>query len=429
LTEDARFERQAAGLLLAVAMVLTVLLVWAPGTGDVQTFLGWTTLAQEHGLVRGYRVMVDRWPETVLQPHSDAGGGEYPPLGFTWLYVVATMADLIGTSHFAMFKIAILVCSFASTLTLWLCCRSLPLAAAFQGATVLVATGLGYMDVVAAPFLIGSLWAIRDERPVWGITLFILGSLIKWQLLLVGPFLLPHVLQISHWRSVGRALSRPLFWQLIAVTAITSLMIGVVFGDSPLRAFLYALRHPFLSGDALNVPWIATLLAHVLYSRAFSIGDELPLAYASISVLLAFKLVFFTLLACILLRYLRVERSFANCLLFAVVGVVTYCVWSSAVHENHWFVALITAYLLAGFSGNGSARWICILVSVMLNVNLFVFEGITGQAVVRRNIGFDLSIVLAALYTGIWLILMRHAWAVQSVTSRVGQLTAKPTSS
>ena len=408
-----------------MAIVLALLLVRAEGTGDVQTFLRWTRLAQDYGIVDGYRVMVDRWPETVLERHGEAGGGEYPPLGFAWLYLVATVADIINISHLAMFKVAILVFSFASTFMLWLCCRSLPLVAAFQGATLLVATGLGYTDVVTAPFMIGALWAVRDERPVLGFVLFIVGILIKWQVLLLAPFLLLHILQISELRSIRRAFARPLVWQLTAVTAIALLSTGAVFGDSPLRAFLFALQHPFLSGNALNVPWVATLFVRILYSPEFSIGDELN--YVDAPMLLPFKLVFLGLLGWILLRFLRVERNFDNCLLFSVIGVVTYGVWNSAVHENHWFVALVPAFLLAGRGGSASARWVCLLVSVMLNVNLFVFYGITGQEVIKRNVGVDLSIVLALLYTAIWLSLARYVWSVPPVTSPLFQLGRRPT--
>jgi hypothetical protein len=411
-TEDARFQTQAAALLLAVAMVLTLLLLWAPGTEDVQTFLRWATLAQEHGLVDGYREMVDRWPETQIQGHYDAGGGEYPPLGFAWLYVTATLADVIGVSHFAMFKFAILVFSFASTLTFWLYCRSLPLTAAFQAATILIATGLGYMDVVAAPFLIGSLGAVRNERPVLGGTLFVVSSLIKWQPLLIAPFLLLHVLKISHWRSLSQAFRRPLLWQLAAVTTTAGLATGILFGDSPLRAFLYALQHPFLSGNALNVPWIAGVLGHALRS-----SESLHfLAYTPMRLLLPFRLVFCALFVWILLRYLRVKRSFTNYLLFSTLGVVTYGVWNSAVHENHWFVALVPAFLLVDAVRGEATRWVCLLVAAMLNVNLFVFYGITGEEVISRSVGIDLSVVLALLYMAIWLSLVRYVWSIRPIS-------------
>jgi hypothetical protein len=425
-TNRVPFKLQAAALLLAMLMVLALLLVRSAGTEDVPVFLAWSKLAQDHGLVGGYQVMVDRWPETTLGRHWELAGGEYPPLGFAWLYLVAVLADVIGVSHLLMFKVGILVCSFASTLMVWLCCRSLPLTAAFQGATVLSATGLGYLDVVAAPFLIATLWAVREERPVLGFAAFVVGGLLKWQVLLIAPFLLLHVLRITDLRSLGRAFAQSLLWQLVAVTTITVLVLGMLFGDSPALAFLYALRHPFLSGNALNVPWIATLFARLLLSPDFSLGDELVYVELPMAMLLPFKLVFFGLLAWILLRFLRVERCFANLLLFSTLGVVTYGVWNSAVHENHWFMALIPAFLLAGTVRDEAARWVCLLVSVMLNVNLFVFYGITGQEVVSRNVGIDLSIVLALLYIAIWLSLTRYTWSVRPVRSAVFQSAAKP---
>jgi hypothetical protein len=412
---DPRFQTQAAGLLLAIAAGLALLLVWAPGTEDVQAFLKWASLGQQYGLIDGYREMVDRWPETQLPGHYDAGGGWYPPLGFAWLYGTAALADLIGMSHFAIFKVGILVFSFLSTLTIWFCCRSLPLAAAFQGATILSATGLGYMDVVAAPFLIGALWAVRDERPILAAALFLVSAFIKWQALLITPFLLVHVLNISDWRSIGQAFRRPLLWKLAAVTVIAVLAVGIPFGDRPLRAFRYALQHTFLSGNALNVPWIAGVLAHALRSPG-----SLPFL-SDTALRLQFRLVFCALFVWILLRYLRTERSYANCLLFSILGVITYGVWNSAVHENHWFVALIPAFLLAAVSQNRSAQWICLLVAVMLNVNLFVFYGITGQKLAGLNdTGIDVSVVLALLYAAIWLALMLHAWAIKPVGSSSG---------
>jgi len=256
---------------------------------------------------------------------------------------------------------------------------------------------------------------------VLGYILFVIGVLIKWQLLLITPFLLPHVLRVSDWSSVKQALTRPSFWQLASVTVGAILGVGAIFGDAPLHAFLYALRHPFLSGTALNVPWIATLFVRIVQSPDFSIGDELNYVELPLPMLLPFKLVFFGLLAWILRRFLHVERSFDNCLLFSVLGVVTYGIWNSAVHENHWFVALVPAFLLAGTVSGAAARWVCLLIAAMLNVNLFVFYGVTGQEVISRSVGIDLSVVLALLYMAMWLSLLRCVWAVRQSCSVISR--------
>ncbi|MBV9813554.1 MAG: hypothetical protein JO326_12455 [Acetobacteraceae bacterium] len=90
---------------------------------------------------------------------------------------------------------------------------------------------------------------------------------------------------------------------------------------------------------------------------------------------------------------------------------MTYGVWNAGVHENHWFVALIPAFLLADISPNRSAQWLCLAVCVMLNVNLFLFYGITGEEVAGRSVGIDLSVVVSLFYVGLWLAMMGYAWS------------------
>jgi hypothetical protein len=109
--------------------------------------------------------------------------------------------------------------------------------------------------------------------------------------------------------------------------------------------------------------------------------------------------------------------------LFSVVGVVTYGVWNSAVHENHWFIALVPAFVLVGTTRDPAARWIAVLVAVMFNVNLFVFYGVTGQEVIARTVGIDLSVILALIYVAIWLLLFCHAWSVRPAKTPVASLS------
>lgn len=412
-----QFDKLAAGLLLAMAVLLSALLLRADGTSDVGMFLIWGALGQQHGLVGGYNVMVDHWPDTVLQGIRSAGGGEYPPLGFAWLYLVSALADLIGISHFLAFKIAVLIFGCVSTAMIGLVSRSIALAAAFHAAIILNAAGLGYMDVVFAPCLIGALWAIRDNRPVLGFILLLSSILLKWQPLIIAPFLLLHMLKISDLRSIGRVFREPLTWRLAATLLAVVVGIGAVFHDLPLRAFAWALHHPFLSGNTLNVPWVVTFLAQVIAAPDSALATEVNYVVWPPLHLLPFKLLFFALYAGILLRFVQVERSFANCLLFSVLGVLTYGIWNAAVHENHWFTALVPAFVLAAEARTGTARWIAALVAAMLNVNLFVFYGVTGQPLMSRVVGIDLSVILALLFAAAWLGLLLYAWSVRPVHS------------
>ncbi len=49
--DNIQFKKQASVLLLAVTEVLTLLLVRAAGTEDVQMFLRWTGFAQQYGVI------------------------------------------------------------------------------------------------------------------------------------------------------------------------------------------------------------------------------------------------------------------------------------------------------------------------------------------------------------------------------------------
>jgi len=202
--------------------------------------------------------------------------------------------------------------------------------------------------------------------------------------------------------------------------------IATIFGASPLQAFHWSLMHPFLSANALNIPWAATFVVRLLSSPDFSIGKELPLIVWPQTYLLPFRLIFFALFFLIVLRFLRVERTFTNCLLFSVVGVLTYGVWNSAVHENHWFVALVPAFFLAIEADDSCARWLSVLVAVMLNTNLFVFYGIVGQEVISRAVVFDLSLILALIYGAIWLLTLSYAWSIAPAVPALLQRRVAP---
>ena len=407
-----RFAVAAAALMLAIAVVLSILLIRAPGTSDVEMFLIWGSLGRQHGIAAGYKVMVDHWPQTVLGGDRSAGGGEYPPLGFAWLTLVCIAADIAGVSHFLAYKCGLLLFSLISTGMIWWLYRSMALAAAFQAAIILCTSGLGYMDIVPVPFLIGALWAMREERPVTGLLLFLVSVLLKWQPLILAPFLAVHMLKINDLPSIGRVFSQRLTWRLTAGLLAVVGCVWAAFGASPVQAFLWALHHPYLSGNALNAAWVATFLIRLFGSPDFTFSSEIAFLTLPAVWLMPFKLVFFALFGVVLLRFIRVERTFANCLIFGILGVVTYGIWNSAVHENHWFVAMIVAFMLAGESRTAPTYWIAILTAAMFNVNLFVFYGITGPEVIARDVGIDLSVILSLLFVAIWFLLVRHAWSL-----------------
>src|SRR3954451_15537259 len=121
------------------------------------------------------------------------------------------------------------------------------MAAAFDGAILLSGLCLGYLDVCVAPWLILAFWAFRSKHDVLGTVFFLLACLIKWQPLIVAPFVAIYLFKISDLPSLRTALGRTLFWKLIIITGVAFGLLFLMFGITPLLSLRNAMGHLFLS--------------------------------------------------------------------------------------------------------------------------------------------------------------------------------------
>ena len=128
--------------------------------------------------------------------------------------------------------------------------------------------------------------------------------------------------------------------------------------------------------------------------------------------LLPVKIIFSIVFATIIISAIRADKTFNNCILFSIIGLVTYVIWNSGVHENHLFVAVILAYMLMLHQRTREHWAIVTVLAVMFNVNMFVFYGVTGTKLQSPVVGVDLSGVLAMLHAVAWLLLVMYAWEV-----------------
>jgi hypothetical protein len=351
-------------LLLMLTAILSLIMIHSPGTGDVSSALNWTEVVYQNGLVAGYSKVVS------------SPDGDYPPVSYAILYMARAFGTAVGLSPLMSFKVTLLTYQLVSASIVLLLSRSYWVAAAFNASLLLSGIGLGYMDVCVAPPLIAAFWAFQSRRNVLGTALFLIASLTKWQPLIVAPFIGVYLLEISNLRSCREAVGRRLFWQLVILVAVTIALLGVVFGFDPERSLWHNMNHPFLSGNALNLPWVGEFFYTLLSSSSASRQDELQAL---------------------------IPRS---------IGLVTYVIWNSGVHENHLFVAAILAYMLMLHQRTREHWAIVTVLAVMFNVNMFVFYGVTGTKLQSPVVGVDLSGVLAMLYAVAWLLLVMYAWEV-----------------
>src|SRR4029077_18108271 len=134
--------------------------------------------------------------------------------------------------------------------------------------------------------------------------------------------------------------------------------------------------------------------------------DELPLLSPPSIYLLPLKIIFWILFITVIVHSMRREHTFKNCLLFSIIGLVTYVIWNSGVHENHLFVAVILAYMLMLHEYTREHWAIVTILAIMFNVNMFVFYGVTGTKLQSSVVGVDLSGALAMVYAVAWLLLV-----------------------
>jgi hypothetical protein len=128
----------------------------------------------------------------------------------------------------------------------------------------------------------------------------------------------------------------------------------------------------------------------------------------------------------VILRAMHSEKSFKNCITFSILGLVTYTIWNSGVHENHLFVAVILAFMLM-LHEHTREHWVIVtILAVMLNVNMFVFYRVTGAQLQSPVVGVDLSGVLAMLYALVWVLLVVYAWEPKKARAIVEKKTRLP---
>lgn len=368
----------AAGVMAALVVATTILFA-TPGTGDMKIWERWTSNAMRLGVVAGFR----------------ENDNDYPPLSDVALWVTGHAGVAAGLPVATTIKLSLLIV-LALTLILYFAWigRAGP-TLALWAAIVLNAVGMGYLDVYALPPLILCLWALQQSRSTAALTWFTVACLVKWQPLVIAPFLLWH-LGHAYWPLSSAHLRRWL--GLLGPSLLLVAIVIAVFEPYPfLRALAKSLGHRVLSGDTLNLPWMATWIQQaVAHGMAGLTGQVSAIPSAPLWLRLPFKLLFAWQFLVLLYRYTKGTARFERTLAYSLVGFLAYVALSSGVHENHWFVPSVLAIVLTGYR----RQWLApaIAIGVVANLNLLLFYGLTGRRLdISRVVGVDVTVPLAAL--------------------------------
>jgi hypothetical protein len=394
-----RFAK-AATVLLSVLLV-TLTFARSPGTGDMDYWTRWAKHAEVDGMTRGYA----------------ADKADYPPYSSVILLAALRVARLFGGGIFEAIKLALFVFLCLTSLTFWLWTRNFWLAVGLHLSLLLGSMALGYLDIFFAPALLLAFWALKERRLVWFTLFYSIACLIKWQPIILAPFIFVYLLNIKRvgdWRQIDfKRLAWQVLWPGLVILIFTFLTFGVLPVLGSLRL---AFSHNFLSGNALNFNWVITHFLHVFYPRQFGPlinGQARFIRTREFEITFVPRLLFLLLYAVALFSFFRREKTFEGLLLFALTGYLAYFIFNIGVHENHWFIAVLLATIL--FWVNGAHLFLLLNLILMSNVNLFLFYGVNGRGLGFSRLitsGLDSALVLSifnvGFFLGLWGVTVFH---------------------
>ncbi len=385
----------AIGLLVLVNLIAASFL-YSPGTEDVETLHRWTAEITAYGLRGGFA-------------HSLA---DYPPLTFVFLAAVAQLASALGLGWFIVLKSSVFLFLAAMTAAFYWFTRNLLLTAGFESTLVLNSVALGYIDVYSGLFVIAALFLLQRGYLTLALVLFTTSCFIKWQPLILAPFIGVYVVAIARdGPSNGGKVSR-IIAPFAASGIIVVIPVFLFFGANVLEAFDRIISYRYISGNALNLGWIFTWALHVIQPDAYgslNAGQiDLIIAPETLPTWPA-KILFYAVYAIIFVVFARQKKTFERLVTYSMLCYLAYFIFNTGVHENHLFLVPCFAWILVFLNPDYLTR--CLNLSIAANANLFLFYGVFGQPLPFPRViaGVDITLWFALANVALFFdLLLRH---------------------
>ena len=437
---------------MLAGLLLRVVALPGPGTGDVTLWKIWGYNAARHGVGGMYGVGGTPPERRELEFAGATAVVDYPPLALAELGVAGNVFWLWSHRHFpndpalnAFVKLPSIAGEIALTLLLFAIARaSLGVGAArvtaiaywLNPAALIDVSVLGYLDAQFVLPAIAALVAAAYGWPTLAGALIAAAVLTKAQALFIAP-----TVALAIW-TIGGARGRSVRIASAAAgaSAAGAVIVApiVVAGGWPnmVQALSRLAHHDMLSANALNLWWIVGYVLRVWYSmhdmgawgaltapakilgiqRVIDIGYPDPRTIGIVLTVAAMAWALWT-----------AYKSALNVWLVAGVAafsVHAYATLSAQVHENHLFAA---APLLVLAATGRRAFWpICTAVSAMVALNLNLFYGFgdgIGYALPRAWTIIDVTVILALLNCSL---LLWHATVLKSQCSTAAERRRSP---
>jgi len=367
MTRSDRAQAARADAWIQIALLAAILLLavaWLPHTAseDIPYWLKWMEVDLQKGIVHGYH-------ELPL---------EYPPLSRFILAVPARFARATGVAPGLALKASFLIAMLATGALFFWSTRDRWVTLGLLTALLLNNLGIGYLDAYVAPFFVLTLHFLWKERWRTAFVLLVISAFIKWQPGILGPFAVAYIAG-RLYRADQRRWIVPAATTLVLPAIVIPGIIYAAFGPVLIGAFRYAANNIFVSGNALNLNWIYTVLLHVLDPGRFGAlgAGEVLILNAPARFVIAPKLVFWGIYLFFLVRCAIRADHFKDFLAYATAGYFTYFMFNTAVHENHLAMLIVPLAFLAHIE----RPWkpVAAAIAVFVNLNMAVFYGFDGR--------------------------------------------------
>jgi hypothetical protein len=409
---EATAPRWSGIALLLLVSLIAASFLYSPGLEDVRYWLYWVDEISRYGLIGGFAHTGGDYPH------------DYPPLAFVILAAVARCADAFGTNAFIVLKCSLLLFLFATSGCFYWFTRNLALTAALEFTLLLSSVALGYLDIWFAPFLIAGLFCLQRGNLTLGVLLFTISCSIKWQPLVIAPFICVYVWNavqdVPSWRDKLRRQIMP-----FAVAALVVAMpLGAIFGTSIIHSFQLAMSHDYLSGLALNFSWLHTWALHLAQSEKYGALQDGQIGIIHTHealVKLPEKILFYASYSAVFVVFVRQKKTFERLIVYSVLGYMSYFVFNTGVHENHLFLVVCLAWILVFVNSGHLLR--CLSLSLAANINPILFYGPFGRGLQFQRVvaGVDVTLLFAVANLCLFVGLLLHAFKTDGVGVRFWQ--------
>ncbi len=272
--------------------------------------------------------------------------------------------------------------------------------------------GFADLNIYVIPTLIAATAFLFKKNYFLSGLFFGLTISIKWQPIILLPLFCATIFNLKKLFPISAKNLFSFFIGFLLIPITVWMLVFIQPGGSYTmgRSFNFILHGAAaLSGQALNLNWIATYLLHIIEPVKYTSLTELGGLNRQIETLFApFFLqgyLFILATGIILTRYwLFIKKGVHNFLNAALMIFFSHQILNKSAYEKHLFYTvffMLFIYLLRPTQGN---RKLLILFDIMTVMNLIFFYGFTGTKDINRLFfGFDITIAFSIYYIVIFL--------------------------